>query len=105
MPFDIGIPELVLIFMVVLMVFGPGKIPELARSLGSFVADIRRMGGEFTKELTGETNQIQSPARRVCPRCATPNPIGNYFCFQCGMSLTEPKTEEPPAPSGGSVAR
>ena len=69
MPFDIGVPELILIFVVVLMVFGPGKIPEFARTLGKLVADVRRVGNEFTRELTGEINAPpQSPARRVCPR-------------------------------------
>ena len=103
MPFDIGIPELILIFVMVLVVFGPQKIPELARELGKFVADVRRVGGEFTRELTGEMNApSQSPARRMCPRCATPNPIGNYFCFQCGMNLVEAKPNPPaevPPPS------
>lgn len=91
MPFDIGIPELVLIFVVVLVVFGPQKIPELARDLGKMVGELRRIGSEFTRELTGEPPKgFESPARRICPRCASPNPIGNYFCFQCGISLTEP---------------
>ncbi len=88
MPFDIGIPELILIFVVVLMVFGPGKIPEIARNLGKAVAEVRRVGSDFTRELTGETAP-PSPPRRICSRCASPNPVGNYFCFQCGMNLTE----------------
>lgn len=99
MPFDIGIPELALIFTVVLMVFGPGKIPELARNLGKAVAEVRRVGGEFTRELTGEP-ATASPPRRICPRCASPNPVGNYFCFQCGMDLKPSEAaSDRPAPS------
>lgn len=86
MPFDIGIPELALIFAVVLMVFGPDKIPEIARNLGKAVGEIRRVGAEFTREITGEPAPATAP-RRICPRCASPNPVGNYFCFQCGMDL------------------
>ena len=97
MPFDIGIPELGLIFAVVLMVFGPGKIPEIARNLGKAVGEIRRVGSEFTRELTGEP-VAPSPPRKICPRCASPNPVGNYFCFQCGMDLkpAEAASDRPP---------
>src|SRR5438046_8492911 len=101
MPFDIGVPELILIFVVVLMVFGPDKIPEVARQMGKVVAEVKRMGNDFTREITGETAApTQSPARRVCPRCATPNPIGNYFCFQCGMKMVE--QQKPPAHGGAT---
>jgi TatA/E family protein of Tat protein translocase len=39
--FDIGTQELIIIFIVALLVFGPRKLPELARTLGKGVRDLK----------------------------------------------------------------
>jgi len=93
MPFDVGIPELALVLVVVLVVFGPARIPELARDFGKMVRDLRRMAGELTAEFTTQLELDQpaaprvAPARRVCSKCSTPNPLEHTFCSQCGASL------------------
>jgi Tat protein translocase TatB subunit len=40
--FDIGFQELMIIFIVALLVFGPKKLPELAKTMGKWVAEIKR---------------------------------------------------------------
>jgi TatA/E family protein of Tat protein translocase len=40
--FDIGMQELIIIFIVALIVFGPKKLPELAKSLGRAVGEVKR---------------------------------------------------------------
>jgi len=40
--FDIGFQELVIIFVVALLVFGPKKLPELARTMGKWMTEIKR---------------------------------------------------------------
>jgi Tat protein translocase TatB subunit len=40
--FDIGFQELLIIFVVALLVFGPKKLPELAKTMGKWVAEIKR---------------------------------------------------------------
>ena len=40
--FGIGVPELILILVVGLVVFGPGKLPEVARSLGKGIREFRK---------------------------------------------------------------
>ncbi len=40
--FDIGFQELVIIFIVALLVFGPEKLPEIGRTLAKWVVEIRR---------------------------------------------------------------
>ena len=40
--FNVGIPELILILVVVLIVFGPGKLPEVGRAMGKGLGEFRR---------------------------------------------------------------
>ena len=40
--FDIGFQELIIIFVVALLVFGPEKLPEIGRTIGKWVVEIRR---------------------------------------------------------------
>ena len=93
MPLDVGIPELLLIFMVVLMVFGPGKLPELARGLGGFVRDLRKAANELTRDLTEGLEDPKDKGRvigtrSVCAHCGGLNPLGQLYCGQCGRALS-----------------
>jgi TatA/E family protein of Tat protein translocase len=47
----IGGPELLVIFFVVLLVFGPKRIPEVARTLGRAVHHLRRLTTELQRDL------------------------------------------------------
>ncbi len=51
----IGMGELLLIFGIVLVVFGPQKLPALAKSMGQAVAEFRKGAKEVTKELDDMT--------------------------------------------------
>jgi TatA/E family protein of Tat protein translocase len=58
--FDIGLQELVLIFVIALLVFGPKNLPQLGRSLGRAMREFRRASDEFRSTI--ETNlQINEP--------------------------------------------
>jgi TatA/E family protein of Tat protein translocase len=48
--FGIGLPELMVILVVALLVFGPTKLPELARSLGRASSDLRQSFADATEE-------------------------------------------------------
>jgi sec-independent protein translocase protein TatB len=52
--FNIGTAELMLIFVVALIVVGPRRLPEVSRSLGKVVNDVRQMSREFTAPITQE---------------------------------------------------
>ena len=50
-----GMGELVLIFLIVLLLFGAAKLPEIARSLGKAIKEFKKAGKEFeseTKEIS-----------------------------------------------------
>jgi sec-independent protein translocase protein TatB len=61
--FGIGMPELAVIIVVALVVLGPKRLPEVARSLGKGLAEFRRLTGDVNKELEAARHMIESEAR------------------------------------------
>lgn len=59
--FNIGIPELIVIFIVALLVVGPKKLPDLAKSLGKAIGEFRRATEDVTESLK-ETLKDDEPA-------------------------------------------
>ena len=53
--FGIGAGELLLILVVVLIIFGPGKIPEIARGLGKTVHAFRKASSDLSNAVSRET--------------------------------------------------
>ena len=49
--FNIGAPELFLIFIIALIVLGPQKLPDLARTLGKIVGEFRKATDDFKENL------------------------------------------------------
>ncbi len=62
--FDLGFQELIVIFIVALLVFGPKKLPELGRTLGKGIAEFKKIVGEFKGQITSEIDDIQDPIRK-----------------------------------------
>ncbi len=58
----LGVPELIIIFVVALVVFGPRKLPELGRSLGKSLSEFKRASNELRSTLDEE---IQAEDRRA----------------------------------------
>jgi Tat protein translocase TatB subunit len=61
----IGPAELLLIFIIALIVFGPGRLPELARTLGKAMRELRRMSLEVTAEFAKELRDMEAISREV----------------------------------------
>jgi len=51
--------EMIFIFLLALLIFGPRKLPEIAREVGKFMGEFRRAGNEFKAQIENEIQQIE----------------------------------------------
>jgi Tat protein translocase TatB subunit len=67
---NLGMSEMIFIFILALLIFGPRKLPEIAREVGKFMAEFKRAGNEFRNQIETEIQnleleeQIQKDAER-----------------------------------------
>src|ERR1700730_1580815 len=59
----LSLPHLVILFVIALMVFGPQKLPELARMLGKATAEFRKMTNDFRYALEDEVRELDRQTR------------------------------------------
>ena len=57
---NIGVPELIVIFVVALLVFGPRKLPEIGKSLGKALKEFQRARNELISTVEEEVRKIES---------------------------------------------
>ncbi len=82
---SVGVPELIIIFTIALIIFGPRKLPELGKSLGRSLAEFKRASNELKSTLDEEirTEERRSAERQEPPRetitqsTGTDDSIGN----------------------------
>jgi sec-independent protein translocase protein TatB len=70
----LSVPHIIVIFIVVLVVFGPEKLPELARNFGKVMAEFRRATGDLRTTFEGHLKDIEREAdsRRVATPAQPP---------------------------------
>ncbi|MFQ5520632.1 MAG: twin-arginine translocase TatA/TatE family subunit [Candidatus Methylomirabilia bacterium] len=102
---DIGLQELILIFVIALLVFGPKRLPELGQALGRAMREFRRASEEFRSTL--ETNlELNEPDPVLAPvesppdespsqEVATELADGSELDSPSGEEALSPRTEAP----------
>ena len=60
---NLGMPEMIFIFLLALVVVGPRKLPELGRQLGKFLAEFKRASNDFKQQLETEMLNIELEER------------------------------------------
>src|ERR1700752_2796903 len=61
----LSIPHMIVVFAVVLVVFGPKKLPELARGLGKLMAEFRKASTDFKSAFEEEMRDLDRQTREV----------------------------------------
>src|SRR5258708_22960403 len=60
-----SVPHMIVLFIVVLVVFGPHKLPELARGLGKLMAEFRKASTDFKLAFEEEMRNVERQAREA----------------------------------------
>ncbi|HYL69123.1 MAG TPA: twin-arginine translocase TatA/TatE family subunit [Candidatus Limnocylindria bacterium] len=100
----LSIPHLIIIFVVALVVFGPEKLPELARNLGKMMAEFRRATGDLRNTFEGHMQDLEREAeqRRIGGPAAAPAPVLSLPTMPAAGTVP---TEPPHASAAASVER
>ena len=66
--FGVSLPELIVVFVVMLVVLGPEKLPEVARAFGKIMAEFRKHSNELRREFY---NSVYTPSNELRTRINT----------------------------------
>jgi sec-independent protein translocase protein TatA len=101
--------HLIVILVIVLLIFGPGKLPELGRAMGDGLRELKKATGGGGDEPAKDSGTLAATttvptataptitatvtpitaATRVCQSCRGTVPVGDKFCGNCGASMEQ----------------
>jgi sec-independent protein translocase protein TatA len=74
--------HLIVIVVIVLVIFGPGKLPMLGKAVGDSVRDFKKaVGGD---EAAKPADSQLAAATQLCPNCHKSVAVADRFCGNCG---------------------
>src|SRR5260221_14155685 len=96
---SIGMPELIIIFVIALIIFGPRKLPELGRSLGKSLAEFKRASNELKSTLEEEIRmeEQQQVRQEAVKAAATPTVIPSDPAAAAAQDASVPVRQTPGA--------
>jgi sec-independent protein translocase protein TatA len=82
--------HLIVVLVIVVMVFGPGKLPELGRAVGDGLRELKRATGDGAGS-PATLSPLAVVANPECRACNTAVPSGAQFCGNCGVAQPMPR--------------
>lgn len=89
----IGMPELVVIFLVALLIFGPRKLPEIGKSIGKGLAEFKRASDDLKKTISDE---IEQGKQEVTSLRAEIGEVQKTLHVAAPLEPAEPEVPPPP---------
>ena len=102
---SLGVPELIFIFALALLIFGPRKLPEIGRTIGRGLSEFRKASTDLKRSINAE--MIEEEMRQSDPRKILREPLSSTSESGRdvgGKAPADPAGGEPPAdPAGGKA--
>ncbi len=92
--FNIGLPELLIIVAIALIVFGPNKLPELAKAFGKAMREFKKATEEVKESFEAETKDLEELKDTLTQENLLADLAEDI------ANSTEPSTETPPSEKG-----
>ena len=67
---NIGAPELIIILVIALLILGPGKLPEVGKSIGASIREFRKASTDVQDSMQVDTSPMPAPAPAAAPVAA-----------------------------------
>ena len=71
---NLGLPEMIFIFVLALLIFGPKKLPELGRQLGKAMNEFKRASNDFKYQLEDEVRKLETETETTADATPPINP-------------------------------
>jgi sec-independent protein translocase protein TatB len=106
---NLGFSEMVFLFLLALLIFGPKKLPEIGRQIGRFMNEFKRASNDFRSQIETEINSLdvnvkpqilpplESPLNSLASRIFNP-PSAERVDAPRPVTPPTPAPEPPPAP-------
>ena len=78
--------HLIIVLVIVLLIFGPGKLPDLGRAIGDSMREFRRATTDLPDRSTRIEPVAASAVSAICADCKAPLVASSRFCGNCGAS-------------------
>jgi len=96
---NLGLPEMIFIFLLALIIFGPKKLPEIGRQVGKILNEFKRASSDFKAQIESEISTLDvTETRRAVVTYSQP-PSGTV----ASGAVVEAETSETSSPSESTV--
>jgi sec-independent protein translocase protein TatA len=101
--FGIGMPEMIIILVIALIVIGPQKLPELAKTLGKTLADFKKASEGFQQSVQEEANKVNEAVTPVPPQVNAAATVETVTPQTASVAAAPQATAEPTTAQATSV--
>ena len=96
---SIGVPEMIFVFVLALLIFGPRKLPELGRNLGKALTEFRRASNELRSTVEDEMRNLEKEAKEAERQVLEPD----RSVSSAPAQVDSGESSVPPAATGSST--